>query len=324
MSASAWINVRIIQKRLEAEGVVSLILQGIDGAALPAFEAGAHVDIETAPGTVRQYSLLPNPEGPSTYEIAVLREPASRGGSSAIHDSLQVGQVIRISEPRNHFPLEPAATRSLLFAGGIGITPILCMAEALAAKGADFAMHYCARSADRMALRERILNGAAAAHSHLHCDDGPASQQLDLAAVLAGPTEGTHLYVCGPGGFINAVLDAARTAGWNEAQLHREFFAAPTDAAAEGDNQPFTVVLARSGQTLAVPADKTIVEVLDAEGVFVPTSCSEGICGTCVVAVLEGIPDHRDFVLTEDERARNDRLTTCCSRAKTDTLVLDL
>lgn len=324
MSATAWIGVRIIQKRLEAEGVVSLILASVDGAPLPAFEAGAHIDLEAAPGMVRQYSLLPSPEGPATYELAVLREPASRGGSAAIHDALQVGQQVRISAPRNHFPLASTEGRALLFAGGIGITPILCMAETLAARGADFAFHYCARSPERMALRDRIARSPVAPRTQLHFD-GPAAQQLALPAVLASPGASDHLYVCGPGGFINAVLDAARAAGWQDSQLHREFFAAPTDgAAAEGENAAFTVVLARSGQSFTVPADRSIVEVLDEEGIFVPTSCSEGICGTCVLGVLEGTPDHRDFLFSEEERARGDKLTACCSRAKSEKLVLDL
>lgn len=325
MESNAWIEVLIRQKRLEAEGIVSLILASTDGAELPLFEAGAHIDLEIAPGVVRQYSLCNSPEGPTTYEIAVLREPVSRGGSQAVHDRLQVGQRVRISTPRNHFRLDTGASHSVLLAGGIGITPILCMAQRLQGAGASYELHYCARSAERMAYRERISDGPCRAQASLHLDDGPTDQQLDLPALLPRPAPDTRLYVCGPGGFINAVLDTARAQGWSEGQLHREFFAAP---AAEGDDAsdstPFTVVLASSGMEVPVPADVTIVEALEEAGVFIPRSCSEGICGTCVVHVLDGTPDHRDFVLTPDEHARNDRLTTCCSRAKTPRLVLDL
>jgi vanillate O-demethylase ferredoxin subunit len=325
MESSAWIEVRIIQKRLEAEDVVSMVLASKHGASLPHFEAGAHIDLEVAPGIIRQYSLCTNPEGPASYEIAVLREPASRGGSQAVHDALQVGQIVRISAPRNHFPLTNSASRSLLFAGGIGITPILCMAEHLQDTGAPYAMHYCGRTAGRLAYADRLARGGVSANVQVHLDDGPAAQHLDLPAILANPDPAAHLYVCGPGGFINAVLDAARQAGWSEDQLHREFFAAPADwPVSEGEDTAFTVVLSSSGLRIAVSADKSIVEALDEQGIFIPTSCSEGICGTCVINVIEGTPDHRDFVLSSDQRARNDRLTTCCSRAKSSTLVLDL
>lgn len=325
MAANAWIDVQIIQKRLEADDIVSLILRASEGASLPRFEAGAHVDLEIAPGLVRQYSLCNGPADSMTYEIAVLRDPQSRGGSTAIHDVFQVGQTVRISEPRNHFPLEPAATRALLFAGGIGITPILCMAERLQRSGAAYDLHYCARTKSKMAYRDRITASPVASNSVLHYDDGPADQQLDLAGVLANPASGTHIYVCGPGGFINAVLDNARDQGWAETQLHREFFSAPTDQAQPADNdESFTVVLGSSGLTIEIPSDKSIVEALNDQGVVIPVSCSEGICGTCVVHVLEGIPDHRDYVLSDEEHIRNDRLTACCSRAKSATLVLDL
>lgn len=318
-------NVRIIQKRLEAEDVVSLRLRSLDGRPLPGFEAGAHIDIEVAPGVRRQYSLCSASGDAMEYEIAVLREPASRGGSKAVHDVLQVGQVVSISSPRNHFPLDPAATRSLLFAGGIGVTPIMAMAEELAGKESAFEMHYCARTPAKMAYRDRVGAGIFASHARLHFDDGADVQKLDLAAVLADVDPATHIYVCGPAGFINAVLAAAEAQGWPEENVHREFFAAPADPnAPEADNTAFEIVIGSTGLHFDVPATRTIADVLQENGIFVPTSCSEGICGTCVVSVLEGIPDHRDFVLSEAEHAANDKMTLCCSRARTPSLVIDL
>lgn len=319
----ALIQVRLIQKRLEADGVVSLHLRAVDGAALPAFAAGAHVDLVLAPGLVRQYSLCPPLPEAHTYEIAVLLEPESRGGSRAVHERLQVGDVVEISHPRNHFPLKPAGGRTLLLAGGIGITPILAMAEEAAENGRSFEMHYCARSPARMAFQQRISRSRIGPHCAIHFDDGADSQKLGIGALLASPAAEDQLYICGPGGFIEAVLGAAVANGWGEAQLNREFFSAPVAQSGESD-QAFTVVLGQSGKSVRVEVGVSIVEALESEGVMIPTSCSEGICGMCVVPVLEGQPDHRDFVLGAEERASGKCLTACCSRAKSPVLVLDL
>lgn len=318
------LRVRIVQKRLEADGVVSLLLRGLD-TALPAIEPGAHIEL-TLPGRLaRQYSLCQADAERNEYEIAVLREPASRGGSAAVHDQLQVGQDITVSAPRNHFPLDGKSPgRILLFAGGIGVTPIMTMAEALTAAGRTFAMHYCGRTAASMAYVERLRHGVGADQLSVHLDDGPAEQRMDTAAVLSQWNPGDRLYVCGPAGFINHVLDTAVAQGWPDEQLIREYFAAPDQPVGDQDNQPFTVKLGSSGLDFLIPADRSIAEVLAENGVFIPTSCSEGICGTCVVNVLEGEPDHRDFLFSEAERQANDKMTTCCSRAKSKVLVLDL
>jgi vanillate O-demethylase ferredoxin subunit len=320
-SPETTLTVRIVQKRLEAEDIVSLLLHGED---LPPFKAGAHIEVQLPGALTRQYSLCSGPDDPHVYEIAVLREPTSRGGSKAVHDVLQVGQFIEISTPRNLFPLDATASRTLLLAGGIGVTPILSMANECARENRAFEMHYCARTPAKMAFADRLKRSPIAPHCHLHFDDGPRKQQIDLARVLANPRVGHHLYVCGPSGFINATLDTAAASGWADAQLHREFFSAPASEHDEGDDKAFTVALARSGLQTEVPPGVSIVKALEDIGVFVPTSCAEGICGMCVVPVLEGIPEHRDFILSADERARNDRLTACCSRAKTPMLVLDL
>lgn len=323
LSTKDLLPVRIIQKRLEAEDVVSLRLRGLS-ATLPVFEPGAHVDVEITPDLTRQYSLCGHDLAMNEYQIAVLREPKSRGGSKAIHDALQVGQVIQISVPRNHFPLVHADGKALLFAGGIGVTPIMAMAERLAENGQAFELHYCARSEDRMAYRDRLCSGPAADSTHIHFDDGAAEQQLDLKSVLGQSDAGAHIYVCGPAGFIEAVLSVAKAHGWPDEHLHREFFAAPASDKDEADNQSFKVVVGSTGLEFEIPEDRTIAEVLEDNGVFVPTSCAEGICGTCVIGVLEGIPDHRDFLFSEAEHAANNKITTCCSRSKSPVLVLDL
>lgn len=312
--------VRVSRRVEEADGVCRFDLVTQDGSALPAFSAGAHIDVHVAPGLIRQYSLSNDPSERDRYRIAVLREPASRGGSAGMHESVRAGDLLRVSEPRNHFPLVEAP-RSLLLAGGIGVTPILAMAHALHAQGRSFEMHYCGRSASRMAFLEELRSAGFAGSVVLHADDVPA-QKFDAEAVLARPESDTHLYVCGPNGFMDHVLETARRNGWPEAQLHREYFAgAVTTLESDGC---FEVRVASSGLSCQVPAGKTVIEVLAAHGVEVPTSCEAGICGTCLTRVVEGTPDHRDSFLTDAERAANDQFTPCCSRAFSPLLVLDL
>lgn len=316
------LNVRVAARHEEADGILTFELVSTDGRPLPPFTAGSHIDVQIRDGLVRQYSLANDPADSRHYLIGVLREPQSRGGSAAMHEAVKVDDMLRISMPKNHFALERDARRSLLFAGGIGITPILCMAERLARLGADFELHYCTRSPARTAFAARIRDSAFAPRVHFHFDDGPAAQKLDLAAALGPVQDSTHVYVCGPGGFMDFVLGGARDAGWPQARLHSEYFAAqPQDTA--GDTA-FTVRLASSGKVVEVPADRTVVQALAAAGIDVPTSCEQGVCGTCLTRVLEGCPDHRDAYLTDEERACNDQFLPCCSRAKTPSLVLDL
>ena len=272
---------------------------------------------------MRPYSLCNDPRETQRYLIAVLREPASRGGSAAVH-ALREGQELEISVPRNHFALAGEASAHLLLAGGIGITPILAMAEQLAGEGAAFGLHYCTRSSERTAFAERIRASAFASQVQFHHDDGPAAQKLDIAALVAAPGPGTHLYVCGPAGFIEAVLAAARAAGWAESALHREYFAGTAASGDAGADGAFDVQLASSGTLIRVAPDQSVVAALAAAGVEVPVSCEQGVCGTCLTRVLDGTPDHRDLFLTDAEHARNDQFTPCCSRALSARLVLDL
>lgn len=314
-------QVKVARKRKEAEGICSFELASLDGSALPAFSAGSHIDVHAPGGFTRQYSLCNDGSDRSRYRIAVLRDAASRGGSVAMHDALNEGDTLTISEPRNHFPLVHAV-RTLLFAGGIGITPLLCMAQRLAAVGADFELHYCTRSADRTAFMDEIAASGFAGRVHYHFDDGAPSQKLALDRLIAQPDAQTHLYVCGPAGFIQHVTTTASALGWRSQQVHTEYFsAAPQDTA--GD-RAFEVKIASSGAVYQVPAGQTVVKALAAHGIEILTSCEQGVCGTCITRVLEGTCDHRDMYFTDEEKARNDQFTPCCSRATTPVLVLDL
>jgi vanillate O-demethylase ferredoxin subunit len=313
--------VKVVKKTREAEDIVSFELARADGAPLPAFSAGSHIDVQAPGGLTRQYSLCNASIEQHRYRIAVLRDPGSRGGSVAMHDAVNEGDVIQISEPRNHFPLKQAR-RTLLFAGGIGVTPLLCMAERLAQIGADFTLHYCTRSVERTAFRESIGASRFAGQVEFHFDAGPPAQKMDLESILAAPQPDTQIYVCGPGGFIDYIVGMAKAKGWSGDQIHLEYFSGAVQDTA-GDSS-FEVRIASTGASYTVAADKTIIQVLKDNGIEILTSCEQGVCGTCITRVLEGQPDHRDLYFTDEEHARNDQFTPCCSRAKSPTLVLDL
>jgi vanillate O-demethylase ferredoxin subunit len=300
----------------------SLELVAADGAALPAFSAGAHIDVHLPNGLQRQYSLCNAPGETQRYVIGVLRDAASRGGSAAVHDLVQEGSVLTISVPRNLFPLAAQAPHHLLLAGGIGITPMLAMAEHLAATGGAFTLHHCNRGRARTAFISRLTTAPFAGQVQHHFDDGDAAQKLDIAATLKNAPAGTHLYVCGPQGFMDAVLNAGRAAGWPEERLHREYFgAAPVDHTNDGS---FELEIASTGKVIKVLADQTALAALHAAGLDIPMSCEQGVCGTCLTRVKAGTPDHRDQYLEPDEQAANDQFLPCCSRAKSPRLVLDL
>jgi vanillate O-demethylase ferredoxin subunit len=319
---TAKLQVRVARKEQVALDTCTYELVAESGHSLPAFSAGSHIDVFLPNGITRQYSLCNNPAERDRYLIGVLRDPESRGGSRAMHDEVNPGDTLSISVPKNHFPLAHGAKLNLLFAGGIGITPILCMAERLAIAGEAFQLHYSARSMDRMAFRDRIEASSFADRSRFYFDNDSASGPVDLAEVLAASQEGAHVYVCGPQGFIEAVLGTARCLGWPEAQLHCEFFgASPVKTESEAS---FEVQLASSGRVVTVPKDMSVIRALEKAGVSIMTSCEQGVCGTCLTRVIEGEPDHRDMFLSPDEHARNDQFLPCCSRSKSARLVLDL
>jgi vanillate O-demethylase ferredoxin subunit len=314
-------KVKIAKKTEVAANIQAFELEAADGTRLPSFSAGSHIDVYVGPGLVRQYSLCNNPDDTQYYLIGVLRDPDSRGGSIAMH-ALTEGDLIEISEPKNHFPLHPNAEHSILLAGGIGVTPILCMAERLAHIGASFEMHYCTRGPDMTAFRDRLTQPGFKDRVHLYHDNSPPGQRIDLAAVLSLPARDTHAYVCGPAGFINAVLSTAKATGWSEANLHREYFNSAT--ASTATSHAFQVQVAATGQIIPVAPEQSVLAALAAHGIVVASSCEQGICGTCVVGVLSGEPDHRDLYLTDEERAANNQFVSCCSRSKSPLLVLDL
>ena len=318
--ASSWINVRVASKRLVAEDIQAFDLVDAGGARLPAYTAGAHIDVEVRPGLVRQYSLCEAPGDGHRYRIAVLRDPSSRGGSTAMHDEIVEGTEVRISAPRNHFALDPDAAQSILLAGGIGVTPLLCMADQLRREGRDFVLHYCARSRARTAFHDEVVAGLLAPHVRFHFDEGPGARRMEIETGLAGPAPERHVYVCGPAGYIDWVFRQARDLGWKDAQLHREYFSSSVTEPS-GDDQAFDVRIASSGAVVTIPAGRTVTEVLAEHGVNIQVSCQQGVCGTCITRVLEGEPDHRDLVLMGDEV---DEFTPCCSRSRTPLLVLDL
>ncbi len=315
------LTVKVVNKVKEAEEIVSLELASVDGRPLPSFSAGAHIDVLIRDGLTRQYSLLNDSSEQHRYIIGVLRDPESRGGSVAVHDDINVGDTLEISAPKNHFELVQAK-RTLLFAGGIGVTPLLCMARRLSTIDADFEMHYCTRSRERTAFFDAIKASKFADRVHFHFDNGDDAQKMDIKSLVANPDPGTHLYVCGPTGYIDYVINAAKEAGWPASQLHLEYFAA-AEVDTSGDTS-FEVKIASTGQVFTIPPDKPITQVLDEAGVFIPVSCEEGVCGTCLTRVLEGTPEHRDLYLTDAEHEANDQFTPCCSRSKSPMLVLDI
>jgi vanillate O-demethylase ferredoxin subunit len=314
-----WIEVRVARKEREAEGIFGFHLVSANGDRLPPFEA-AHIDVRLPGGMMRQYSLCNRPGEGSRYQIALQREEAGRGGSLSLCDTIGEGSVLTIGAPRNNFSLVPSVRRSLLLAGGIGITPIMAMAETLWDRKADFVLHFGARTRRRMAFQERLATAPFAAQVALHLDDEPDTR-LDLAETIGSPQPDTHIYVCGPKGFIDAVMNTARRAAWPESQLHFELFTAEIERRA--DDGSFYVELAQSGRRVFIPADKTVAETLNAAGIEVEVSCEQGICGTCITGVLSGEPDHRDLFMTDEEHAENDRFTPCCSRSKSPVLVID-
>ena len=317
------ISVKVAGKRLEAQDIVSFeLVPAVAGSSLPVFQPGAHIDVHIPGGTIRQYSLWNSSKDRNIYRIGVLKEVNGRGGSTAMHDLVEVATLLEISPPRNQFALVSTQASSLLLAGGIGITPILSMAEELLIRGSPFVFHYCARSRIRAAFLERLSQRDLSDKVRLHFDDAAPEQRIDIAKLLRDQALDCNLYICGPQGFMNSVLSQAREMGWDEDRLHYESFQANLQVK-EGD-QPFEVKLFKTGQIVQVAADQSVTHALAASGIVIPTSCEQGICGTCLTKVIEGTPDHRDSFLMPSEHLKNDCFTPCCSRSFTSTLVIDL
>jgi len=318
MSTSQSLTMRVQAMRYEARGVVSIELQDPSGAQLPEFGPGAHIDLHLANGLVRSYSLCGAPEVRDRYTVGVLLDRNSRGGSRFVHEQLRVGTTLTVAAPRNHFVLDEGAAHTVLVAGGIGVTPIVCMARRLAERGRSFTMLYCARSRAEAAFVEQLSAYGDAVRFHF---DDEAGAPPDLNALLAGQDAATHFYCCGPGPMLNAFESACEAHGYPNVHIER-FAADPaTEAVQEGE---YSVTLQRSGKNVLVPSGKSLLDAILEAGVQVEYSCREGVCGSCETAVVEGCPDHRDSVLSNSERASNKTMMVCVSGCKGPRLVLDI
>ncbi len=313
------VKVVVARREMQTPDIAVLELVPIGDAPLAHFEAGAHIDVQVGDDVIRQYSLSNAFDDRGIYRLGVLNDPKSRGGSRAIHDQFAEGREIKISLPRNHFPLDMGATHTILFGGGIGITPMISMAYALKKAKKSFKLHYCCRSQANAAFRSELETEFGEVLS-LHFDDGADDQKLRPAAMLQPTRVGLHVYVCGPTGFMDWIIEAAKQSGLPSKQIHFEYFSAEVDTS--GDE--FEVFAAASGVTVRVPNGMSIAKALKAAGVKVDISCEEGVCGTCICDVLEGTPDHRDHFLNDEEKEIGDQMAVCCSRAKSARLVLDI
>ncbi len=314
----AELRVKVARKWPVAQDVTAFRFEALAGQ-LPTFQPGAHIDVQLPNGLRRQYSLTNAPGETDHYTIGVKREPSSRGGSSCLHDVVREGDALAVSEPRNNFPLRRDAVRTLLIAGGIGITPMLAMAQTLETQGHSFELHVFAQSEAHLAFRD-ILDGLGS-NVRLHTGLDPQATGAVLAKALQGYDYAHHVYVCGPGPMLDAARSIAADHGWPEEAVHFEYF---KNTKTVDDSSAFEIALARSALTLQVPAGKTILEVLHDNGIEAPSSCEQGACGTCLASVIEGEPEHQDVYLSEAEKAANDRIITCVSRARSKRLVLDV
>ncbi len=308
----------VTARETRAEGVIALTLADPSGARLPDWTPGAHIDLLLDDSLVRQYSLCGRPNDQHSWRIGVLRALAGRGGSERVHGTLEVGTAVVARGPRNHFPLH-AAPRYIFLAGGIGITPILPMIAAATAAGSEWHLHYGGRTRASMAFLDE-LEGY---EDRVTVWPDDERGMLPLDDILSAPADGVLVYCCGPEGLLSAVEQ--RCSAWPSGALHLERFAAkPQPTTAPEDRAGFEVVCQRSGVTVTVPADKSIIDALEENGVSVLSSCLEGVCGTCETRVVEGTPDHRDSLLSEDEREANEYMMICVSRSQSQRLVLDL
>lgn len=314
------IEVKVHAIRLEASTINSFELRAASGEPLEPFTAGAHVEVHMTEHLVRSYSLANSPAETDRYVIAVNKDAGSRGGSVHMHEQLRVGQTLRISEPRNNFELDEHAAHTVLIAGGIGITPLYAMIARLRQLGRGWTLHYCGRDRGSMAYLNELQELAdAGANVHFHVDAESGGRLLDVPRVSQAAPAGSHFYCCGPKPMLAAFEQA--TSQLPREHVHVEYFVAKEAPSAEGG---FTVQLAKSGRSIPIMSGHSILDTLLDAGIDVGYSCMEGICGSCEVKVISGIPDHRDAVLSKSEREANDKMMICCSGAKTPTLVLDL
>ncbi|UDL92015.1 2Fe-2S iron-sulfur cluster binding domain-containing protein [Mesorhizobium sp. PAMC28654] len=314
----AALRVTVARKWQAADGIAGFELRPIKGL-LPTFQPGAHIDVHMPNGEVRQYSITNGPGETDSFTIGVKLERDSKGGSKCMHETVREGDVLAISEPRNNFPLRRDAIKTLFIAGGIGITPLLAMAQALKNQDLAHELHYFAQGEDHLAFSDRLrqLGGSLVPHLGLT----PEQTGAKLRELLSPYRNGMHVYICGPGPMLEAARKVAAEQGWPDAAVHFEYFKNTNKI---DDSSSFEVALARSCVTLKVPAGKTIMQVMRENGIDVPSSCEQGACGTCVATVIEGEPDHQDVYLNDAEKKAGNKIMTCVSRAKSARLVLDI
>lgn len=313
------IDVVITSREEQGLGVAILEFAPVSADSLPVFDAGAHIDVHIGSDFVRQYSLCSQPGVDQPYRVGVLKDPKSRGGSIGLHENFLPGQKVKISAPRNHFPLVSDAKHSILAGGGIGITPMIAMAYTLKSQGKSFEIHYCCRS-EGVGAFEDELKSEFADQVHFHYDDGEKNQLFNPKEKFSPYMPDQHIYVCGPSGFMDWVIENTKLLSYPSSQVHFEYFSADVDTTGDA----FEVYCAKSDLTVVIEETKTIAKTLIEAGIKVDLSCEEGICGTCITDVLEGEPDHRDQFLTDEEKEDNDQMALCCSRSKSKKLVLDI
>ena len=313
--------VRITAIEFAAEDILSFTLRSEDGALPALIDPGSHVDVHLPNGMMRSYSLSNGAEHRRGYRLTVARDVASRGGSTYMHDHLRGGQMLEISKPRNNFKLAEDAAISVFFAGGIGVTPFIPMMTRLNEIGKAWRIYYCTRNEERAALSDEISQLAADGQGEFiaHFDDKDGL--FDLKGTLRSLPAAAHVYCCGPTGMLDAFRAGAQEAGIASDHVHFEYFSSEVESATEGG---FVVVLNQTGTQISVSKGQTLLQALIDNGVNVPYSCEEGICGACETRVIEGTPDHRDMVLTDEEKQANRTMMVCCSGSKSPRLVLDL
>ncbi|MEM6723981.1 MAG: PDR/VanB family oxidoreductase, partial [Bacteroidota bacterium] len=313
--------VEVVAVKTEAKGIKSFTFQSATDQALPKFSAGAHIQVHLPSGKKRSYSLVNAPFEKGHYQIAVKLDPNSSGGSKELHETIEAGMHLEISVPRNNFVLYEHVQKYILIAGGIGITPLLSMAHRLTQLDRSFELHICSKSEDEIPFAFELTNWTFAPNVEIHLDkQGRSSMELDK--VLAKVDQDTLIYVCGPAGFNHWVKQSALEIGWSKEQIKQEVFSregmelAPVNA--------FELNLQKSGKSITVSEDQTIIDALQMNNIKVPYSCMQGTCGSCVQAVVSGEIDHRDAFLSEDEKKAGTQMCLCVSRAKGERITLDL
>lgn len=317
-------TLRMTVASIDAQGTGNrrICLVPADGSALPPFVAGAHIDLKLPGGLIRQYSLVNATAHRDRYEICVRRDAQSRGGSAYLHDALSTGDTLEIAGPRNYFALESAA-RHVLIAGGIGVTPLLSMARSLSAQRIPFVLHYYGRSESDTPYLHELRAGFDTGTVTLHFGEHGDSLRHAMPAELETPLADTMIYTCGPSGFMACLRSGALARGWSPAQIKSEAFDATPVVARDGD-AAFEVEIESTGQVFVVPPGETIASVLQAADVAVSLSCEQGICGACLTGIVAGRADHRDEILSADERDAHSQIAICCSRSLTSRIVLAL